>query len=142
MLALERGHDCKEHLIVENNAWRGVSSPGTKQGDSRVVPIPPGLRAVLDAYATPLRGPLFPAPSGGVWQDSSFYRVVWYPAQRASGLLLRPHDFRHSFVSTCGRRALTLRIWRGRRGRRWRRRRTSTRIQTGTTFDLMREAVG
>jgi integrase len=27
------------------------------------------------------------------------YRVVWYPAQRASGLLLRPHDFRHSFVS-------------------------------------------
>lgn len=142
MLALERCHDCRDTLLVENNAWHGRPSEGTKQGDSRTVPIPPGLRAVLDAYATPLRGPLFPAPNGRVWHERSFYRVVWYPAQERSGLMLHPHDMRHSWVShlrAAGADPADLALAAGQTVA------TATSIythSTGGTFDLMRRAVG
>lgn len=142
MLALQASDDHRDFLVVERNAWHGVASPGTKQGKRREVPVPPGLRAVLDAYATPLRGPLFPSPSGGVWHERSFYRVVWYPARRASGLMLNPHDFRHSFVShmrAAGVDPADLARASGQTVA------TATNIythSTGGTFDMMRKAVG
>lgn len=142
MLALEARHDRGDVLVIEQHAWRGRVYPGTKQGDLREVPIPPGLRAVLDAYATPLRGPLFPTPDGKVWTDRSFYRMVWYPAQDASKLGLRPHDLRHGFVShmrAAGADPADLAAATGQTVQ------TATAVythSTGGTFDLMRRAVG
>jgi hypothetical protein len=34
-----------------------------------------------------------------VWRINNFYRDVWRPARRASGLECTPQDFRHSYVS-------------------------------------------
>jgi integrase len=41
LLALECKHVRGDMLVVEQHAWRGVVSPGTKQGDRREVPLPP-----------------------------------------------------------------------------------------------------
>lgn len=34
-----------------------------------------------------------------MWRERNFYRDVWRPAQKASGLDVRPHECRHSFVT-------------------------------------------
>jgi integrase len=31
--------------------------------------------------------------------ERNFYRDVWFPAQRASGLEIRPHDMRHFWLT-------------------------------------------
>jgi len=41
----------------------------------------------------------FPTPSGRMWRERNFYRDVWKPAQKASGLDIRPHECRHSYVT-------------------------------------------
>jgi integrase len=50
-----------------------------------------------------LNGPdcklLFPTPRGRLWRERTFYRNVWKPTQRASGLDIRPHECRHSYVT-------------------------------------------
>lgn len=98
MLALECKHVRGDVLVVEQNAWHGVISAGTKQCDRREVPIPAGLLALLLAVKRDRIGLLFVGPSG-VWQENHFYRAVWRPAVKASGLALRPHDLRHGWVS-------------------------------------------
>jgi integrase len=40
-----------------------------------------------------------PAPTGRLWRERNFYRDVWYPAQKASGLDIRPHEMRHSWLT-------------------------------------------
>jgi site-specific recombinase XerD len=42
---------------------------------------------------------LFPTPTGKLWRQRNFYRDVWKPAQEASGIDVRPHEMRHSFVT-------------------------------------------
>lgn len=42
---------------------------------------------------------LFTTPTGRMWRERNFYRDVWKPAQRASGLDIRPHECRHSYVT-------------------------------------------
>jgi integrase len=42
---------------------------------------------------------LFPTPSGRLWRERNFYRDVWKPTQEASGLDIRPHECRHSYVT-------------------------------------------
>ncbi len=80
------------------------------QHETRSVPIPPVLvamlRAHLRAYGTPLDGRLFRTSRGGLIQDSA-YSAVWQaaraaaltPAQHASPLARRPYDLRHAAVS-------------------------------------------
>ena len=34
-----------------------------------------------------------------MWRERNFYRDIWKPAQRASGLDTRPHKCRHSHVT-------------------------------------------
>jgi integrase len=50
-----------------------------------------------------LNGPdcklLFPTPRGRLWRERTFYRDVWNPTQEASGLDIRPHECRHSYVT-------------------------------------------
>lgn len=42
---------------------------------------------------------LFPTPRGRLWRERTFYRDLWKPAQEASGLDIRPHECRHSYVT-------------------------------------------
>lgn len=39
------------------------------------------------------------------WRESGFYRSVWGPAREASGIDIRPHECRHSYISHHLRRA-------------------------------------
>lgn len=42
---------------------------------------------------------LFPTPRGRLWRERTFYRDVWKSTQEASGLDIRPHECRHSYVT-------------------------------------------
>lgn len=42
---------------------------------------------------------LFTTPTGRMWRERNFYRDLWRPAQEASGLDIRPHECRHSYVT-------------------------------------------
>jgi integrase len=105
LLPLERGDWHGDSLEVRRTAWKGRVMQGTKtdhgQADAgRVVPVPPGLRDLLSAMPKRIDTRLlFPGRKGGVWHERRFYEHVWYPAQKATGLLIRPHDMRHSYVS-------------------------------------------
>jgi integrase len=50
-----------------------------------------------------LNGPdcnlLFPTPRGRLWRERTFYRDLWKPTQEASGLDIRPHECRPSYVT-------------------------------------------
>jgi integrase len=50
-----------------------------------------------------LNGPdcdlLFTTPTGRMWRERNFYRDIWKPAQQASGLDIRRHECRHSYVT-------------------------------------------
>lgn len=42
---------------------------------------------------------LFTTPTGRMWRERNFYRDLWCPAQESSGLDIRPHECRHSYVT-------------------------------------------
>ena len=79
--------------------------------DTRIVPIPPSLvallRAHIDRFGVADDGRLFRSPTGGV-VGSGTYSRVWdaarslalTPGQVASPLAVRPYDLRHAAVST------------------------------------------
>lgn len=143
MLGLERRHDQGDSFLIDQKAWRGVVSSGTKSGDFRVVPIPPGLRVLLDGMPRRIDTMvLFPSPEGRVWHASRFYKEVWHPAAARCGLKLLPHDFRHSYVSllrAAGVDPADLAMATGHTTMTATAKYTHS---TGGTFDLMREAVG
>ena len=94
-------------LIVRRTAHEGSILDGTKtdhgeQDAGRVVPVPPTLAGMLEQQV-PVNGAdgdlLFPTPSGRMWRERNFYRDVWKPTQSATGLDIRPHECRHSFVT-------------------------------------------
>jgi integrase len=96
-----------ETLQVRRTAHEGTILDGTKtdhgQEDAgRVVPVPATLAWMLQAQIN-LNGPdqdlLFPTPRGRLWRERTFYRDVWKPTQQASGLDIRPHECRHSYVT-------------------------------------------
>lgn len=101
MLALECKHVQDDVLIVEQRVWEGRIVMGTKSGAGREVPLPPRLGTLLalahrDRIGSAL---LFPKESGRPWWHREFYRLVWEPTVKASGLAVLPHDLRHSYVS-------------------------------------------
>jgi integrase len=44
-------------------------------------------------------GLIFTTPTGRMWRERNFYRDVWNPTQKGSGLDIRPHECRHSYVT-------------------------------------------
>jgi integrase len=107
VLPLRPGDFDGETLQVRRTAHEGRILEGTKtdhgQEDAgRVVPVPPTLAWILQAQIN-LNGPecelIFPTPRGRLWRERTFYRDVWHPTQEASGLDLRPHECRHSYVT-------------------------------------------
>ncbi len=96
-----------ETLQIRRTAHEGRILEGTKtdhgeEDAGRVVPVPATLAWLLEAQIN-LNGPdcklLFPTPRGRLWRERTFYRDVWKPTQEASGLDIRPHECRHSYVT-------------------------------------------
>ncbi len=100
VLPLRREDFDGETLQVRRTAHEGRILEGTKTG--RVVPVPATLAWMLEAQIN-LNGSdcqlLFPTPRGRIWRERTFYRDLWKPAQEASGLDIRPHECRHSYVT-------------------------------------------
>lgn len=96
MLPLRREDFDGETIEVRRTAHEGSILAGTKtdHGEQDAGRIEAQIR---------LNGPdcdlLFPTPSGRLWRQRNFYRDVWKPTQAASGLDIRPHECRHSYVT-------------------------------------------
>lgn len=96
-----------ETLKVKRTAHEGTILGGTKTDHGehdagRVVPVPATLAWMLEAQIQ-LNGPdcelLFPTPTGRMWRERNFYRDIWKPTQQRSGIDIRPHECRHSYVT-------------------------------------------
>jgi integrase len=107
VLPLRREDFDGETLQVRRTAHEGQILEGTKTDHGepdagRVVPVPATLAWMLEAQIN-LNGPdcqlLFPTPRGRLWRERTFYRDLWKPAQEASGLDIRPHECRHSYIT-------------------------------------------
>lgn len=86
---------------ISGTAFAGTVTQSTGQKNhDRTVPCPPCLAALLSAMPTQVNSDfLFPTPTGKLWWARNFYRDVWEPAQEASGLDIRPHECRHSWIT-------------------------------------------
>ena len=107
VLPLRREDFDGETLQVRRTAHEGQILEGTKtdhgeQDAGRVVPVPATLAWMLEAQIH-LNGAdcelLFTTPTGRMWRERNFYRDLWNPTQEASGLDIRPHECRHSYVT-------------------------------------------
>jgi integrase len=107
VLPLRREDFDGETLKVCRTAHEGMILEGTKtdhgeQDAGRTVPVPATLAWMLEAQIN-LNGPdcglLFTTPTGRMWRERNFYRDLWKPTQEASGLDIRPHECRHSYVT-------------------------------------------
>ena len=107
VLPLRREDFDGETLQVRRTAHEGRILEGTKTDHGepdagRVVPVPATLAWMLEAQIR-LNGDdcelLFSTPRGRLWRERTFYRDLWKPAQEVSGLDIRPHECRHSYIS-------------------------------------------
>jgi len=105
-LPLRREDFDGETLQVRRTAHEGQILEGTKTdhgepGAGRVVPVPATLAWMLEAqlHVSDDTELLFTTPTDRMWRERNFYRDLWKPAQEASGLDLRPHECRHSYVT-------------------------------------------
>jgi integrase len=96
-----------ETLKVRRTAHEGTILDGTKTDHGehdagRTVPVPATLAWMIEAQMR-LNGEdcdlLFTTPTGRMWRERNFYRDLWKPTQQASGLDIRPHECRHSYVT-------------------------------------------
>lgn len=88
------------HLV--GNAYEGriVEGDTEEKRHVRDVPLPPSLVDAMRALPTRIDTKvLYPTPAGQVWRSSNFYRDVWKAAQIASGMDVRPHECRHSWIT-------------------------------------------
>ena len=90
---------------VRRTAHEGTILDGTKTDHGeleagRLVPCPPGLAALIRQQPARIDTDLlFPTPTGRLWRERNFYRDVWEPTRMASGLDIRPHEMRHSWIT-------------------------------------------
>lgn len=86
-------------------AHEGEVAEGTKNDHGevvagRVAPCPPTLLELIQRAPTRIdTALLFPTPSGRMWRERNFYRDVWEPTRKATGMDCTPHEFRHSWVT-------------------------------------------
>ena len=102
MLALRREDYDGDYIRSRGNAFNGVITEGDTETKKhvRAVPCPPGLAEILDALPVRIDSELlFPTARGNVWSQRNFYRAVWDPARRRTGLPITPHECRHSYIS-------------------------------------------
>lgn len=104
VFALQRSEMDLEALMFypTGSAYEGEITRGDTETKSHegACPIAPSLAEVLRGMPRRIDTKLlFPTPKGTVWHYPNFLRDVWAPAQIASGMDLRPHEARHSYVS-------------------------------------------
>jgi len=106
VLPLRREDFDGETLEVRRTAHEGQILEGTKTDHGeldagRVAPVPATLAWMLEAQlqVSDESELLFTTPTGRMWRERNFYRDLWRPAQEASGLDIRPHECRHSYVT-------------------------------------------
>jgi integrase len=105
MLALPRAAVGRGELRVAQTAHDAMVQRGTKTdhgraGAGRTVPLPAELEAMLRDLPPRLGSELvFTTPRGQVWRETMFYARIWKPTQVATGLDVRPHEMRHSWIS-------------------------------------------
>jgi integrase len=107
VLPLRREDFDGETLKVRRTAHEGAILDGTKTDHGehdagRTVPVPATLAWMIEAQVN-LNDKdcdlLFTTPTGRMWRERNFYRDLWHPTQKASGLDIRPHECRHSYVT-------------------------------------------
>jgi integrase len=121
LLGLARSDFDGEFINVRGSAHDGTFVPGDQPTKKHVrsVPVPPLTAELLHALPPRIDTELlFPTPTGKLRWERNFYRDVWYPAQEAWAGVdprlpyrerrrlvsarrcdVRPHDFRHSWVT-------------------------------------------
>jgi integrase len=107
VLPLRREDFDGETLQVRRTAHEGTILEGTKTDHGepdagRVVPVPATLAWMLESQinlSDPECDLLFTIPTGCMWRERNFYRDIWGRAQQVSGLDIRPHECRHSYVT-------------------------------------------
>lgn len=101
VLALRRDDFDGETVRVRFTAHEGeVTGTTDQKKHDRVVPVPPSLAALIRSGPNRIDTDLlFSTPTGKLWRERNFYRDVWDPARKATGLDPTPHEFRHSYVS-------------------------------------------
>jgi integrase len=107
VLPLRRADFDGRTLRVRRTAHEGAVLEGTKtdhgeRDPGRLVPVPPALAELLaDRIGPEGAGEelIFRTPTGRLWRESGFYRSVWRPAREASGIDIRPHECRHSYIT-------------------------------------------
>jgi integrase len=105
-LALRQDGVAAGWLRVQQTAHDGSLLAGTKTDHGKAnagrrVPLKPELERMLRALPPRLDGAdlMFRSPLGAIWRENMVYERIWQPAQRATGLDIRPHEMRHSWVS-------------------------------------------
>lgn len=93
-------------LIVRRTAHNGRAQDGTKTDHEedeagRLAPVCDEHLAIIRSRPTSIDPAtlLWATPTGKLWWERNFYRDVWKPAQEATGMDIRPHEMRHSYVS-------------------------------------------
>jgi integrase len=106
VLPLRRSDFDGRTIRVCRTAHEGTVAEGTKvdHGEldaGRLVPVPPTLSSMLSnqGKSNPARDLLFTSPTGKMWRQGSFYRRVWQPARDRSGIDIRTHECRHSYIT-------------------------------------------
>lgn len=105
--ALERQDLADGVFTIRATAHEGTTVGGTKRehlrgehAGERSAPCPPTLEAMIRDLPPRIDTRLlFPTATGRMWRERNFYRDVWYPAQEESGLDIRPHEMRHSWIT-------------------------------------------
>jgi integrase len=102
VLGLERPDFDGEAFHLRGAAHAGLFTLGDQPTKKhvRTVPCPPSTAKLVRSLPTRIDTPLlFPTLTGRIWHESNFRRDVWTPAREASGLDIRPHDCRHSWIT-------------------------------------------
>ena len=89
-------------IRVIGNAFEGriVEGDSDEKKHVRDHPLASSLAEALQSLPPRIDTKLlFPTPAGKVWRSSNFYRDVWRAAQIGSGMDVRPHECRHSWIT-------------------------------------------
>lgn len=99
-LDLREGAVRVERTVALGEVLAGTKTDHSKEGAGRTVPVPSELVGMLRALPPRIDTPLlFPNPRGDVWNYQSWWAQVWVPGRKVSGMDVRPHELRHSYVS-------------------------------------------
>lgn len=105
VLALRTSQIGDGEFRPSGTAYKGRIVEGNTDEKTHVrrIPCPASLEFIIASWLAeddrPDTDVLFPTGAGNVWHSGSFYRDVWTPARIASGMSIRPHDCRHSWVT-------------------------------------------